>query len=131
MLGAARARAAAALAAAAEEAFEEVLEDGPEADVLAATPGAHRPEAVVLRALVRIGQHGIGLVDFLEALLGGLVPGVLVGVVHPRELAVGALERGLVGIARDTEDRVEVLGGHARRRPRPTRRCRRRRSSPR
>ena len=131
MLAPARARAAAPLTATAEEAFEEVLEDGPEADVLAAGRAAHRPEAVVLRSPVWVGQHRVGLVDLLEALLGGLVPGILVGVVHPRELAVGALERGLVRVARDPEDRVEVLTGHARRRPRPFRPRRRRRSSPR
>jgi hypothetical protein len=63
----------------------------------------HLAHRVVLLALLRVGEHGVGLADVLELLLRG-VPGVLVGVVLARELAVGLLDRGLVGILGDAED---------------------------
>ena len=69
-------------------------------------------------ALVRVREDGVGLADLLEALLGGLVAGVLVGVVHPRELAVGLLQLGVVGLPGDAQDAVSSW------RP-PIRRCRR------
>ena len=70
------------------------------ASLAAPAPARHRAEAVVLGALVGIGQDGVGLVDLLEALLGLLVAGVPVGVVLQRELAEGLLELGLAGVAR-------------------------------
>jgi hypothetical protein len=43
-------------------------------------------EAVIQRALVRIGQDGVGLVDRLEPLLRVGIPLVLIGVVLTRSL---------------------------------------------
>src|SRR5206468_4214489 len=48
-------------------------------------------ELVVLLPLCRVAQDLVGLVDFLEAGFGGLVPRVHVGVMLPRQLAVGLL----------------------------------------
>src|SRR5262249_35582731 len=74
---------------------------------------------VVLLALVGVGQHGVRLRDLLEALLGGLVAWVGVGVVGARELAVRLFD--LVGgsVLGHAEDLIEVLarpvgGTHAR-----------------
>src|SRR5262249_10079375 len=69
-------------------------------------------EAVVLLALVRGGQDGVGLVDRLEAGLGALVAGPLVGMVLPGELAEGLLDLGLGRRARNAERLVVVLEVH-------------------
>jgi len=103
---------------AAEEALEEILEDRAEAHVTAGAASADRAEAIVLGALLGVRQHGVGLADLLEALLGLLVAGVAVGMVGAGEVAVGLLQRRVVGISRDAEDAVKVPGGHARRRRR-------------
>ena len=50
------------------------------------------PKLVVAGPLLRIGEDVVGLGDLLEALLGGLVARVLVGVELVGELAVGGLE---------------------------------------
>src|SRR5262249_35743722 len=60
-------------------------------------------EPVVLRALVGIGQDRVGLVDRLEARLGGLVAGLLVRVMLAGELAEGLLDVGLRSGPRDPE----------------------------
>src|SRR5262249_30935732 len=101
-------------ASAAEEALEEILEDGAEAR--AAAQVGHRTEAIVLDTLVGIGEHGVGLADLLEALLGVRVARILVWMVLTSEGAVGLLQRGVVGLAGDAGDRVVVLGRHAMRR---------------
>src|SRR2546430_9042077 len=49
-------------------------------------------EAVVARALLRVGEDGVGLRRLLELLLGLVVAGVLVRVVADCELAVSALD---------------------------------------
>ncbi len=49
-------------------------------------------EAVVGGALIAISQDGIGLGGFFEALFGGRVAGVAIGVVLHGELAVGAFD---------------------------------------
>src|SRR5262249_1020890 len=103
-------------APAAEEALEEILEDGAEAR--AAAQVGHGTEAIVLGALVGIGEHSVSLADLLEALLGARVAGILVWMVLTGEGAVGLLQRGVVGVARDAEDLVVVLG-----RPHMGRRC--------
>ena len=79
-------------------------------------PPTHGAEAVVVGALVGVGQDGVRLADLLEALLGLLVAGVAVGVVGAGEVAVGLLQLRVVGVPGDAEDAVVVLGGHARRR---------------
>src|SRR5690606_33683845 len=109
-VGAAQARllAPAALAAA-HEVAEDVLEDvghgrgefGPEA--APATP-AHAAileggvaEAVIGGALLGVLQRVVGLVDFLEFVLRVGVPGIAVGMIFHRQLAIGPLEGRLVG----------------------------------
>ena len=74
-----------------------------------APPCAHRADRVVLLALLGVGQHGVGLADLLEPLLGLRRPRVLVRVQLARELAVGLLDRRGVRVLGDAEDRVEVL----------------------
>ncbi len=54
-------------------------------------------ELVILCLLVRVGQHGVCLVDLLEVLLGIRIAGVQVGVILLGELAVGALDRLRIG----------------------------------
>ena len=72
--------------------------------------------AVILRATFRVGQHLVGFVEFLEALLGLLVAGIAVGMKLDREAAVGFLEIFLAGAAVDSENLVIVaffgLGRH-------------------
>src|SRR5690606_25226287 len=100
-----------ARAATAEQPAEDVLEApraraGRRAEPRTAGEGPH---LVVLLALLVVGQHGVGLADLLEARLGLGVSRVVVGVQLASELAVGLLDRGLVGVLGDAEDRVEVL----------------------
>ena len=109
--------AAPAALASGEEVLEDVLEQGAEAGLEAARP-PHGAEAVVLGALVGIGEDRVRLVHGLEVLLGLLVPGVAVRVVLHGELAVGLLELRLARRARDAEDLVVVAPGHLTRRPR-------------
>src|SRR6266542_838370 len=114
-----RARAPAATTSAPEEALDQVLEHRAEARLESGGSGArpgHRAEAIVLRPLVRIGEHAVGLADLLEALLGSVVARILVGVELAGEGAVGVLERGVVGVAPHAEEGVVVLGRHARKR---------------
>src|SRR6266540_2333184 len=105
VFAAARARAAAALAAA-EEALEEILEDAAEAGLAHAAHARHGAEPVVMGALLGVGEDRVGLADLLEALLGGLVAGIAVGVMDSGEVAVGFLESGIVGVAGYDENGV-------------------------
>ena len=57
-------------------------------------------EAIVARALVGVGEHGVRLGRFLELLLGGLVARVAIGMVLERQLAIGALDVLVAGVAR-------------------------------
>ena len=61
---------------------------------------------VVGRALLRVGQHLVGLLGLLELLLGLLriVALVAVGVVLHRQLAIGLLDVVLGGVLRHAED---------------------------
>src|SRR5947199_302832 len=72
----------------------------------AARPGL--PVPVVQRALFGITKHLIGLRDLLEALFGGLVAVVAVGVTLHRELAVRLLDVGLRSIAPHAQHGVIV-----------------------
>src|SRR5262245_31760434 len=96
------------------EALEEVLDDGAEADIGPSADAGRRPEAVVVGALVGIGQDRVRLADLLEALLGFLVAGIAIGMVRPREVAVGFLQLAVVGVTADAENRVVVAGRHFR-----------------
>ena len=73
-----------------------------------------RQRAVVLLALLGVAEDVVRLGDLLEALLGLLVAGVLVGVVLARELAVRLLDLVGRGLALDAEHLVVVLCGHRR-----------------
>jgi hypothetical protein len=70
--------------------------------------------AVVLLALLGIGQHRVGLADLLELGLGLLVAGVDVGMVLARELAVGGLDVLFGRGAADAEHRVVIAFGGGR-----------------
>jgi hypothetical protein len=48
--------------------------------------------SVVDGALLRVGQHGVGLTDLLKPLLRVGVVGIAVGMVLERQFAVGTLE---------------------------------------
>src|SRR5947209_7305421 len=96
----------------AEKSLEEIFEDGAEACLEPGGRCPHAAEPVILRALVGVGEHGVGLADFLEARLRGGIAGVLVRVELPCEVAVGLLELGVLGVAPDAEDGVVVLGRH-------------------
>src|SRR5699024_897777 len=94
------------------EGGEDVIEPPVAARAAGGEPGTaagHRADGVVLTTLLRVGEHGVRLADVLELLLGRGVPLVAVGVVLLGELAVGLLDRRLVGVLVDAEDGVEVL----------------------
>src|SRR6478609_2823096 len=105
-------RVAGAGVTAAEHAGEDVLEAAGRPAAPGGEPGAaarHGAELVVLLALLGVGEDGVRLADLLELGLGGRVPGVLVRVQLPGQLAVGLLDRRRVGVGGDAEDGVEVL----------------------
>jgi len=106
---------AAPAATAREEILEDVLEERSETRVAEARTGTRgRAEAIEVRALVRVGQDGVRLVHLFEPLLRVLVAAVAVRVKLHGELAVGLLDVGLAGAARDAEHLVVVAvgGGH-------------------
>src|SRR5712692_68319 len=106
-----------AAAPAREEVLEDVLEERAEAGLSeSAARRSDRAEAVIVRALVGIGEHRVCLVDGLEALLGLLVTGIAVGMVLHRELAVRLLDLRLPSPARNPQHLVEIarhLAGYA------------------
>src|SRR5215472_17176972 len=65
-------------------------------------------EAVVLRAPLRIGQNLVGLVEFLEALLGLFVARIAIRMKLDRERAVRLLQLRLAGAAINAENLVVV-----------------------
>jgi hypothetical protein len=79
----------------------------------AAEPAPHPlpvlAKLVVAPPLVWIGEHLVGFVDFLEALLGCFVAGVHVGVILASQLAIGALDFLGRGISADAQDLVVIL----------------------
>src|SRR5690606_11673327 len=99
-------------AATAEHLGEDVLEAATGAAGTAggeARAAAHRADRVVLLALLGVGEDRVGLADVLELLLRRFVTRLGVRVPLARELAVGLLQRLLVDVLGDAEDRVEVL----------------------
>src|SRR5204862_296502 len=112
-------RPAAGAAGAAEEVGQDVAEAAGERSGVEAAEAARptgrreRPRpAVVLLALLGVGEDVVGLGDLLEALLGPLVARVAVGVVLARELAVGLLDLIRRRVLRHTE-RLVVVGATA------------------
>src|SRR5438552_1950807 len=93
------------------EAAEDVFEAGEDAGIESAA-GRRRharvAEAIVGGALVGIGEDGVRLGAFLEALFGLVIAGVAIRVVLQRELAIGALDLALACRALDREDLVVV-----------------------
>src|ERR1043166_3728120 len=96
---------------------EEVAEDVLDAAEPLRAPARRAPrarrdsgvaEVVVARALLGVGEDGVGFRRLLESLLGLMVAGVLVRVVADGELAVGALDLGLARAPAHAEDFVVV-----------------------
>jgi hypothetical protein len=69
-------------------------------------------EAVVSRPLLRIFQDVVGLVDFLEPVLGGLVARLCIRMILLGELAEGALQLLLVSGPPHPKNFVIVAFGH-------------------
>jgi len=65
-------------------------------------------EAVVERALFRVGQHGIGFGDLFEFFLSLRLVGIAVGVILQRQFAIGALDLLLASGASDSQHFVIV-----------------------
>ncbi len=70
-------------------------------------------EAVIERAAVLVGEHLVGQVDLLEALVRGRVALIAVGMVLSRKLLEGALDLLGCGSSMDSEDLVVVPLRHA------------------
>ena len=70
-------------------------------------------ELVVGRALARVREDFVGLLGFLEFLLGALVVRIAVRMMFHRELAIGLLDVLLGSVAAQAEDRVVVAFRHA------------------
>ena len=111
VLAAPRPRAPAALAAA-EEALEEVLEDRAEARRRPPPGPVTVPKRSYCARLSGSDRTVYASLTSLKRSSAALSPGLLVGVVHPGELAVGLLQLRVVGVARDAEDGVVILGRH-------------------
>ncbi len=89
----------------------EVVEDGGIEAAKALTRSAAyagMAEAIVARALFGVGEDGIGLAAFLEALFGFGIIGIAVGMKLQRELAVRALDLLVAGSAGDAKDLVVI-----------------------
>src|SRR5262249_7981544 len=79
-------------------------------------------EAVVGRALVRVLEDLVGLIDLFEADFAALVAGIAIGVPLHGELAEGRFQFAVARRALDLKDLVVAALGHARVHPRHFRR---------
>jgi len=70
------------------------------------------PVVVVPRPLVRVGEHRVGVLQFLEASVCASVAGVLVGVCHEGDAPVGRPDFRLSCRAGDAQDVIVAPGGH-------------------
>ena len=68
-------------------------------------------DLIVHRPLLRIAQNVIGFLHVLEAIFGGFVAGVEIGVIFAGELPVGFADLVLRGAAFDAEGFVIVVFG--------------------
>ena len=68
-------------------------------------------ELVVHLTLLGVAQDVVGFLDVLEALLGGLVARIQIGMVLARELAVGLADFVRIGVARHAQRFVVVVLG--------------------
>ena len=66
-------------------------------------------ELVVCRPLLGIAENGVGLGEFLEALLGGFVAGILVGMILQGQPPVGFADLLGLGVAINAERRVVIF----------------------
>ena len=73
---------------------------------------ADKPETVVLLALMRIGEHFVGFVDLLEAVLGLRLIVRDVGMMLACEGAICPLDRIPRCVPSNAEDFVVILRGH-------------------
>ena len=100
----------------AEEIVEDVAHRGGEALAHAEPPPpfskAGMAEAIVGRALLRVRQRLIGLVDFLEADLRCRIAGIAVGMALHRRLAEGGFQLRIGGAAGDAKRLVIITFGH-------------------
>jgi hypothetical protein len=71
----------------------------------------NKTELIVHGTLLGVTQHIISFLDVLEALLGGLVTRIQVGVVFARELAIGLANFLRIGFARYAQRFVLVVLG--------------------
>jgi hypothetical protein len=76
------------------------------------------PKLIVSLALLGIREHFIRLVDFLEALFSGAIPGIQIRVMLPRELTVGLSDLVIRSIPLYTQSLVIVLKPHSAQDPR-------------
>ena len=68
-------------------------------------------KAVIGGAFLRIRQHRIGFVDFLEPALGLFAPAITVGVMFHRQLAESRLQLGFITGAFNAENFIIVAHG--------------------
>jgi len=94
--------AAAGVVAAAKAAKAAKASEPATATAKAAAPRSIMTEAIVQPAFLGVREHLVGLGGFLEASLGLAVAGIAIRVKFKRELAVGALQLGHIGVATDT-----------------------------
>jgi hypothetical protein len=95
---------------------EEVAEDivkiiehcGVESAVARTAGNSRVTKAIVARALLAVGENGIGFAAFLEAFLGRRIVGIAVRMVLQRELAIGALDLLVAGCAADAQNFVVI-----------------------
>ncbi len=116
---AARCRAAAAARAAARETSEKSNPPKP----MFGPRCPHRPapaarrhavfrieaELIVHLLLLRLAQNVVGFLDFLEAVLGGLVAGIQIGMMFAREFAVGLADLLRIGVALHPECLIVIV----------------------
>src|ERR1035437_6869515 len=77
----------------AEDVVDSVEHRGIESAVAAGAAGNSRvTEAVVMRALLGVGENRVSFAAFLEALFGARIVRIAVGMVLQSELAIGALD---------------------------------------
>src|SRR5262249_13478636 len=71
-------------------------------------PGRHVAEAVILGPLGLVHQDVVGVLNLFELVFGILIAGIAVGMVLPRELAIGLGDLIFRGAARDSENLVKI-----------------------
>jgi hypothetical protein len=95
-----------------ENIAEHIAEVGKDARIEPPIPGsaaqAGMAVSVICRALLRIGQYGVGFRSFLESIFGLFVAGIAVRVVLQRELSIRALHFLVARRFRDAKNFVVI-----------------------